>query len=218
MDNRRRRRSTGRALELVAVFLLVPALVWLLRLAELRPPVVPALLTCTVIATFLFARRYPDIFARALRPWYSQLELGRIVSLFVANAILLGGFVWFAEREWFLDLPLNRPGIWVVLVASYPVLSVVPQEFLFRVWFFRRYRRLFPSPFWRIASSALFFGFAHIVYGNVITVGLATVGGVLFAWTYHRTRSLWAVALEHAAYGLFLFTIGLGRHFDSAGL
>jgi hypothetical protein len=36
-------------------------------------------------------------------------------------------------------------------------------------------------------------------------------GGLLFAVTYHRTASAFAAAVEHALYGCFLITLGLGR-------
>ena len=33
------------------------------------------------------------------------------------------------------------------------------------------------------------------------------------AYRYERTRSLWAVCLEHTLYGWLVFTAGLGRFF-----
>ena len=48
---------------------------------------------------------------------------------------------------------------------------------------------------------------------NELAVVLTLVGGWLFARTYLRTRSLLATAVEHAAYGCLLFTVGLGRWF-----
>ena len=45
---------------------------------------------------------------------------------------------------------------------------------------------------------------------------LTLPGGVLFAWTYDRTRSTLAVTLEHALFGWWAFFIGLG-YFVFAG-
>ncbi|MDJ0818534.1 MAG: hypothetical protein QNJ58_20170 [Desulfobacterales bacterium] len=39
------------------------------------------------------------------------------------------------------------------------------------------------------------------------------LGGVLFAKTYEETGSLIISGIEHALYGGFIFTIGLGKHF-----
>ncbi|MEU4707697.1 hypothetical protein AB0G00_14815 [Nocardia salmonicida] len=37
--------------------------------------------------------------------------------------------------------------------------------------------------------------------------------GVLFATRYQRTRSLLTTSVEHALYGILMFTIGLGDFF-----
>ena len=42
---------------------------------------------------------------------------------------------------------------------------------------------------------------------------LVSNGGLFFADTYAKTRSLAAVYFEHALYGCYLFTIGLGFYF-----
>jgi membrane protease YdiL (CAAX protease family) len=42
---------------------------------------------------------------------------------------------------------------------------------------------------------------------------LTTVGGLLFAYTYQRYRSTLLVAAEHALYGDFVFSVGIGGMF-----
>ncbi len=64
-----------------------------------------------------------------------------------------------------------------------------------------------------IIANALAFGYMHAVFRNPLAVVLALAGGALFAHTYDRTRSLCAVCFEHALYGCFIYTIGLGRYF-----
>jgi hypothetical protein len=46
---------------------------------------------------------------------------------------------------------------------------------------------------------------------------MTLLGGTLFAFTYHRTRSLLACSVEHALYGCFVFTIGLEQLFYYPG-
>ena len=72
----------------------------------------------------------------------------------------------------------------------YPALSVVPQELVFRTFFFHRYGRLFGGPWVATAASALAFSWAHVVLLNGLAVVLTLLGGWLFARTYLRTRSL----------------------------
>ena len=62
-------------------------------------------------------------------------------------------------------------------------------------------------------GSALVFSYGHIVFENSLAVGLSFIGGLLFARTYVSTRSTFAAAFEHALYGCFIFTIGLGQYF-----
>jgi len=53
----------------------------------------------------------------------------------------------------------------------------------------------------------------HLIFGNLVPVILTVAGGYLFARTYLATRSLFCVCVEHALYGCFIFTIGLGHLF-----
>lgn len=66
----------------------------------------------------------------------------------------------------------------------------------------------------RIGASALAFGWMHLVYGNLVAIGLTLAGGWYFADTYAKTGSLRLATLEHALYGNLLFTIGLGGFFS----
>ena len=61
--------------------------------------------------------------------------------------------------------------------------------------------------------SAIAFSFAHIIFRNPIAMSFTLIGGVLFAWRYAETGSLFASSFEHALYGCWMFTIGLGEYF-----
>lgn len=100
-------------------------------------------------------------------------------------------------------------------MVLYPLLSVLPQEFLFRAFFFHRYQPLFGEGAGIVLASALAFGFVHIIFGNWLAVVLSFFGGLLFATTYRLNRSMPLVWLEHALFGNLIFTIGLGRYFSS---
>jgi membrane protease YdiL (CAAX protease family) len=85
---------------------------------------------------------------------------------------------------------------------------------MFRLFFFGRYRSLFlGNPHAAILLNAVLFAFVHIIFQNVISVVISLLGGLLFAWRFEKTRSFWAVWLEHSLYGNLLFTLGLGRYF-----
>jgi membrane protease YdiL (CAAX protease family) len=134
---------------------------------------------------------------------------------FVIAAIGLTCITLWLLPERFVSFPRENPGIWVMVMFLYPVLSVVPQEFIFRTYFFQRYGDIFTSPRAMVAASAIFFGFSHVILQNWVAIALCIIGGYLFADTYRKTRSLALVVAEHALYGCFVFTIGLGWFFYS---
>ena len=84
---------------------------------------------------------------------------------------------------------------------------------MFRSYLFARFSGRLLPPVAMLLVSGLGFGFAHIVFGNWVAPTLCAIGGLLFAQTYQRTRSLALVAIEHALFGDFIFTLGLGRYF-----
>lgn len=140
-----------------------------------------------------------------------------IVARFLALGALVSLAVWLFMPERFLSFPRTAPQRWVMVMLLYPILSVVPQELIWRAFFFRRYRAIFASPAAMIFASAASFAFIHILLENVIAVALTLIGGAIFGATYQRTRSLAAASLEHALYGCLVFTIGLGWYFFLGG-
>jgi uncharacterized protein len=52
-----------------------------------------------------------------------------------------------------------------------------------------------------------------VIFGNWIAVALCAIGGLLFAFTYQNSGSLLLTCIDHALFGNFLFTIGLGQFF-----
>jgi len=152
------------------------------------------------------------------RLWNARAAFGAraaVMASFVPLGLGIGLAVAVFDAESLFSLPRRRPELWATIMLLYPLVSVYPQEVIFRVFFFHRYGALFARPRAMIAASALAFGFVHIVFGNWIAVAMTLIGGALFAATYARTRSALAASIEHALYGWLVFTIGLGEYFYS---
>ncbi|MGI5239138.1 CPBP family intramembrane glutamic endopeptidase [Dactylosporangium sp. CA-139066] len=175
---------------------------------------IPVLLLLTT-AVVWYIRRSKDFDRGAL--WRSAAlrpALPSILRLWALAAVVAVAAVWLFDREHLFDLPRHSPGLWILIVIAYPVVSVYPQELLFRAFLLHRYANLFRrNDRLAAAASAVSFGLAHLLFGNPIAVILTLGGGWLFARRYQRTRSLLVVCAEHAAYGLLIFTVGLGRFF-----
>jgi len=139
-------------------------------------------------------------------------QTGAVLLRFLVLGTLLTLFVRLAMPPEFLDLPRHNPVLWLAIMLLYPLLSVWPQEVIFRRFFFARYHRIFGNT-GLVPASALAFGFAHIIFLNWVAVALTLAGGTIFAADYARYRRLGLACLEHSLYGCLIFTIGLGRYF-----
>ena len=131
--------------------------------------------------------------------------------LFAAPLLVVATLVIAPDR--LFGMIRERPGLWLSLVVLYPILSVYPQGLVYRAFIFHRYRPLFQQRWMRIAASAIAFSMVHVIFENWIAPVLTLIGGVIFAWTYASTRSALVASMQHALFGLFLFTIGLGSYF-----
>lgn len=143
-------------------------------------------------------------------------ELRRILRRFALLAPLLLVATVLLMPEHVFSFPQERPRMWAVLMLTYPVYSALPQELIYRAFFFWRYRRLVGPRTLFIALNAVSFGLAHLFLDHWLSIALTVGAGVVFSYTYLRTRTLHLVWLEHALYGNLLFTIGLGHLFYKA--
>jgi len=198
------------AVECILLFVGVPVLIFYRVLPNLPIPY----LLAAALGVVLLLRRDPSfdsgqlLSTRGVVPHLSTLLVRDSVFL-----ILLALAVRILAPELLFSLVKRSPGFWALIMVLYPLVSVYPQEVLYRAFFFRRYQPLFRSSWTMLAASALAFGFAHIILGNWLAVALSCVGGLLFAFTYHTSNSLLLACVDHAIFGNFLFTIGLGRLF-----
>jgi membrane protease YdiL (CAAX protease family) len=141
-----------------------------------------------------------------------SLPRGLARRIFVC-ALALAALVLLLEPDRFLELPRRRPQLWLLITALYPLLSAFPQEVIYRQFFFKRYAPLFSQRSGLVLVSGLAFAYLHVIYANIPALILSLAGGLLLARSYAQHRSLFWVSVEHAAYGLLVFTLGLGRYF-----
>lgn len=200
------------AAEFVLVWFGVPAfLAW----GPWRLPPIPVLWVAAAIGlvALLASRSFDRRELVDVRPWRTELPGVLLRAIFVAAAI--AGLALLLAPDRFLEFPRERPGLWLLVVCLYPLLSVAPQTVLYRSLLAFRYRELFGSGrVWPMAiAGGMAFGAAHLLFRNGIAPLLTLVGGVVLMRVYLRHRSAPLSALEHALYGLAVFTFGLGRWF-----
>jgi len=142
-------------------------------------------------------------------------DLKPIALRFAVLAPVIAVLTWYFMPDSFLSLPREAPAMWLAIMVIYPLLSVWPQEMVYRAFLYHRYAPLFGQGWGYVAASAVVFGYAHIIFLNWIAVAMTAFGGFLFARDYARHKSLLLVCLEHALYGCLIFTVGLGHFFYS---
>lgn len=197
-------------LEISSVFILIPLLLYY-RLIPNAP--IPFLILLGLAAWFILRRNPTFDRSRLTNTGALAKHLAPVLLRCAALCAVLGLAVWRIAPQLLFTFVKHAPAFWAVVMLLYPLLSVYPQELIFRAYFFERYRPLFGSGWVMVVAGALAFGFMHIALGNWISVALSTFGGFLFAMTYKKSGSLLLACIEHAIFGNFIFTIGLGQFF-----
>ncbi|MFN3260895.1 MAG: type II CAAX prenyl endopeptidase Rce1 family protein [Pikeienuella sp.] len=190
----------------VAVFLLMPGLVFFLAGAAAAPFLLSAILWTSVILlsmsrNFLWA----DLLPRdALSEWplFAGLTASFAAAALALGLVLAPGSLFSPEPEMALRLLL------------YPVLVALPLELFCRALFFRRYGRLFASERGAILFSAAAGAALWAAMGcgcGFAAFGAAT--GAALSWAYLRTGQFaLSVALNWAtALAFFLIAPGLAE-------
>lgn len=199
--------SNYRLAELFVLFVLVPiALVidWSIR-GKIGLGIVGVLY---VIFISIFIER-----AKFSKPskaqWLRFLKTTLLKFVIIAKALAL--FVFFTTPEKLFYVVLEKPKVWLFFLGVYTLFSVIPQEFLYRTFFFNRYQKLTKNSNLFILLNASLFSLGHLFFGNTLVMIITFIGGLLFAYTYNKYNSTLLVMIEHMLYGCWLYTVGMGE-------
>ncbi len=136
-----------------------------------------------------------------------SLMIRFLISIFLIVAFL---FIFLPDL-----LVISSDNKWRILYTSvfYLFFSVIPQEILYRAFFFHRYETIFNGKHISVGINVFTFSFAHIVCGNWLAIFLTIIGGYFFCKTYQKARSLIITIIEHFLYGMMVFLLGLEKFF-----
>lgn len=129
------------------------------------------------------------------------------------TVVFLLMYVWTAFPDQLFRYPAEQTWFWVSLLILYPLWSVIPQEFVYRVYFYHRFKHIIKDRNTLVLLNAVLFSFLHIIFHNWVAITLTFVAGIIFSLTYLRYRSFSITVLEHVIYGSLIFTIGPGDFF-----
>ena len=200
-------------------FALVPLLlvVWGARLRPL-PLHLLILLAVGGLALLGTRRKFSPrrLWARPPPGWWRGPFLRAVILALAATVYVLA-----REPGAAFSLLIDRPRLWLAIMILYPLLSVLPQEILFRICLMDILETT-PSGRARqawipILGSALLFGWAHVIYAGYTAMLSTWLAGLALGWNYHRNRyrpgAVWPLLLEHSLYGQIIFSTGLGHYF-----
>lgn len=148
--------------------------------------------------------------------WNSFLK--RIAVTFVVVAVVTTVFVLISDSSALFYVPIQKPGLFFIILLVYTFLSVWPQEIIYRTFFINRYARLFRSKYVLVFINGVLFSLAHLFFRNTLVSILTFLGGLLFALTFLKYKSTLLVSIEHALYGNWLFTVGMGEMLAFPGM
>jgi len=183
------------------------------RFAPLPIPALPVLWAVALYCYWQLRRDTTFDRSRLWNPRPFAAQFFSISAIFLVGAVLLYSGVRLFAPALLFNLVRAKPQVWATLMVFYPILSVYPQGIIYRSFLMHRYASFLSSERTLILASAVAFSFMHIVYQNPIAVTLTFFGGLIFAWRYSMTKSLFTSSVEHALYGCWLFTVGLGDFF-----
>ena len=137
----------------------------------------------------------------------------RFVAIFTVSFLCLGLiYILLIDKELLFIFPKTNFRLWLIVMFVYPFLSVIPQEIVYRVFFFHRYQTLFNNNIYFIVINLIMFSFAHIVFQNFHAIFITALVSPIFAIAYLQKSFLTCVII-HSLGGQIIFTLGLGKYF-----
>jgi uncharacterized protein len=198
------------AAELLAFIIIMPLAAWL----YLPPRWIIPFLWGMALVCYIATRKIDRTGQLGGWRWaaVNRANMVPILKRFAVCAVLMVAVTAAFKPNLLFNFIRDKPYIWALVMVAYPIISVIAQEIVYRRYMFARFGALI-SPRNLIILSGIAFGTAHLVFDNWVAPAMCVIGGIIFSTTYSKTRSLALVSLEHALYGNFLFTVGLGWYF-----
>ncbi|TAJ18497.1 MAG: CPBP family intramembrane metalloprotease [Dehalococcoidia bacterium] len=103
------------------------------------------------------------------------------------------------------DSPANTSLVWLVLGISVAAVAPLGEELFFRAFVFRGLEIRFG-----FVAAALVSGLVFAAFHGNLGVAIPFFGiGVIFAWAYHASGSLWTTVAAHAIFNTVAFVATL---------
>ena len=137
----------------------------------------------------------------------------KFVFIFTVSFICLGFiYVLLIDKNLLFSFPKTNFRLWLFVIIVYPFLSVIPQEIVYRVFFFQRYFPKNNNFNFLIILNMFVFSYGHLVFNNFHAILITAIVSPIFTFAYLKKSFLTCVVL-HSLGGQIIFTLGLGKYF-----
>ncbi|RRO20893.1 CPBP family intramembrane glutamic endopeptidase [Flavobacteriaceae bacterium 14752] len=168
------------------------------------------LIALIYVVTISFKKSYFKSLKLKFNPTQKSAYFKRLGIKFLIIALLTSLITFIFYRESLFNPIQNNLPQYFIILGVYAFLSVVPQEFIYRKFYFQRYKTLFKSEKQLIVINTLVFCLGHLFFNNLLVLAITLIGGLIFSLSYLKYQSFKWICIEHSLYGLWLYTIGLG--------
>lgn len=135
------------------------------------------------------------------------------VIIFSVIFFFLGFFyVLLVDKNLLFIFPKTNFKLWLIVIFIYPFLSVIPQELVYRVFFFQRYFPNINRFYFPVFLNLVVFAYGHLVFSNMHAIIITAIVSPIFTYAYLKKSFLTCVIL-HSLGGQIIFTLGLGKYF-----
>ena len=182
-------------LELLIIGLLIPTLVLVNRLAE---NVILILWLITVYGGSIYIKYHNSAKLKEVLNFqaFTKKNINIILIRWMLLTIVIYLITFYFYNDKLFTIQRQHPYFLIVIFFVYPILSALPQEFIFTTFFFSRYADIIPEKL-QILTSAIIFTYAHVLFINFIAPFLSLFGGLIFANTYKKTKTTLTPGLEN---------------------
>ncbi len=200
--------KTYKIIELFLLFVIVPLLLALNLSTKIK---VSSVIVALVYVCFI---SYKNKKTFNFRVGYNKPSKKYILRLFSISILLIVGGLFiinFINPQLLFKVPKEKPLLWLTILFVYAFLSVIPQELVYRGFFYNRYSLLFNNKNQLAILNVICFSWCHLFLHNLWVMLITAVGGILFLYTYREEKSIFWTVVEHSVYGNLVFTLGLGE-------
>ena len=196
---------TLKKLEFFFIFLILPSIIFFLESSIFTF----ATLYLVFILSLVVLYRDKTFLLTSLK---KKIDWKFVITFSVVFLCLGSIYTILIDENLLFIFPSSNFKLWLLVIFIYPFLSVIPQEVVYRVFFFQRYFPKINSFFFPMVLNLIVFSYGHLVFNNVHAILITAIISPIFAYAYLKKSFLTCVVL-HSLGGQIIFTLGLGKYF-----